>query len=131
LARLKLKLQYVSVAALFNVFSLPRESGFRRSFRYAGEAMDRGWNILLFPEGEHTQDGKLQPFMAGTGLLVAKLNASVVPLRIDGLFVLKQRHQFFARPNAVTVTFGEPVKFSPKEMPAQITRELESRLASL
>ena len=56
--RLKLKSQYLLVAALFNVFLC---RGKKRlppgSFAYAGETMDRGWNILLFPEGEHTQDG--------------------------------------------------------------------------
>lgn len=127
----RLKIQYALVAALFNVFSLPKESGFRRSFAYAGEAMDRGCNILLFPEGQETKDGRLQPFRAGTGLLVANLQAPVIPLRIDGLFELKQRHQFFARPGTVTVTFGAPVTFSARETPAQITRDLEARLVSL
>lgn len=129
-SRLKLKLQYALVAALFNVFSLPKQSGFRRSFAYAAQAMDRGWSILIFPEGQETKDGQNQPFMAGTGLLAAELNAPVIPIRLGGLFELKQ-HQFFVRPGTVTVTFGEPIEFSAGETPAQITHELESRLALL
>jgi 1-acyl-sn-glycerol-3-phosphate acyltransferase len=73
----------------------------------------------------------MQPFMAGIGLLTAELNTSVVPIKLEGLFDLKQRRQFFVRPGAVTVTFGEPIKFSSGESPAQITRELESRVALL
>lgn len=130
-SRLKLKLQYALVAALFNVFSLPKQSGFRRSFAYAAQAMDRGWSILIFPEGQETKDGQNQPFMAGTGLLAAELNAPVIPIRLGGLFELKQQHQFFVRPGTVTVTFGEPIEFSAGETPAQITHELESRLALL
>ena len=130
-SRLRLKLLYALAAALFNVFSLPMQSGFRRSFAYAGQAMDRGWSILVFPEGRETKDGQMQPFMAGTGLLAAQLNAPVVPIKLNGLFELKQRRQLFARPGTVIVTFGEPVEFSASQTPEQITRELESRVASL
>src|SRR5208282_4807237 len=37
--------------ALLNLFPLPRQSGFRKSFAYAGEAVDRGYSVLVFPEG--------------------------------------------------------------------------------
>jgi long-chain acyl-CoA synthetase len=130
-SRLRLRLGYALAAALFNVFPLPKQSGFRRSFAYAGQAMDRGSNILIFPEGQETKDGGLQPFMGGTGLLAAQLNAPIVPIKLGGLFELRQQRQFFVRPGTVTVTFGEPIEFSPEDTPAQITRELESRVASL
>lgn len=130
-SRLRLRLQYALVAALFNVFPLPKQSGFRRSFAYAGRAMDEGWSILIFPEGRETKDGEIQPFMAGIGLLTAELNASVIPIKLEGLFQLKQQRQFFVPPGTVTVTFGEPVEFCASETPAQITRVLESRLALL
>ncbi len=93
--------------------------------------MDRGYSLLVFPEGVRTEDGQMKPFMAGIGLLSAKLDVPVVPVRIDGLFELKQRRQHFARPGQVTVTFGKPVRFKQEETPAQITRELEMRVANL
>jgi long-chain acyl-CoA synthetase len=130
-SRLRLKLQYALVAGLFNVFSLPKQSGFRSSFAYAGAAMDRDWSILIFPEGQETKDGNLQPFMAGTGLLVSELQSPVIPIKLGGLFELKQQRQFFVRPGTVTVTFGESIKFPATQTPAEITRELELRLASL
>jgi len=55
--RMNSKVKYALGAALFNVFSLPRQSGFRQSFAYAGEAVDRGFSILIFPEGTETKDG--------------------------------------------------------------------------
>jgi len=130
-SRLGLRLEYALASALFNVFSLPKQSGFRRSFAYAGEAMDHGWSILIFPEGQETTNGQTQPFMAGTGLLVIQLNAPVVPIKLNGLFELKQQHKFFVRPGTGTVTICEPVEFSANQTPAQITRELESRVAEL
>jgi long-chain acyl-CoA synthetase len=31
--------------------NLPRQTGFRESFAYAGESVDRGYSILVFPDG--------------------------------------------------------------------------------
>ncbi len=42
---------YWLVTALFNVFPLPRQRDFQASFAHAGKAMDRGYNVLVFPEG--------------------------------------------------------------------------------
>ena len=55
--------------------------------------MDRGYHVLVFPEGRLTEDGELQPFRRGIGLLAAGLNAPVVPVKLDGLFELRQRRQ--------------------------------------
>jgi long-chain acyl-CoA synthetase len=130
-SRLRLRLQYALLAALFNVFSLPMQTGFRHSFKYAGQAMDDGWSILIFPEGRETKDGQMQPFMAGIGLLAAQLNAPVVPIKLIGLFELKLQRRFFVRPGTVTVRFGKPIEFPADQTPTQITHELESRVASL
>jgi long-chain acyl-CoA synthetase len=124
-ASLKAKITYALAAGLFNVFSLPRQSGFRQSFAYAGEAMDEGWSVLIFPEGTETRDGQIQPFRAGIGLLTSELTVPVVTIMLDGLFELKQRRQFFVRPGTVSITFGEPITFSPQLTPAEITKELE------
>jgi len=129
--RLHLRVRYALVVALFNVFPLPKHSGFRRSFAFAGEAMDRGYNVLVFPEGQRTQDGRLNPFMAGTGLLATNLRAPVVPIRLDGLFALKQRGRHTARPGEVSVTIGAPLQFAADADPAHITKELEECVAAL
>lgn len=125
---LKSKVTYALAAGLFNVFSLPRQSGFRQSFAYTGEAMDQGWSVLIFPEGTETRDGRIQPFRAGIGLLSSELNVPVIPIMLRGLFELKQKRQFFVRPGTVSVTFGEPITFSPMQTPSEITKALELTL---
>lgn len=130
-ARLKKRMAYVLGAGLFNIFSLPRQSGFRQSFAYAGEAMDRGYCVLIFPEGTETKTGRLQPFRAGIGLLASELNVPVIPIMLRGLFELKKKRQFFVRPGRVTVTFGEPITFAHGTPPSEITKELEHRLSAL
>jgi long-chain acyl-CoA synthetase len=128
--RMNAKVQYALGAALFNVFSLPRQSGFRQSFEYAGEAVDRGFSILIFPEGTETRDGRIQPFKAGIGLLASELNVPVVPIMLRGLFEVKKRKQRFVKPGTVSITFGEPITFSD-ETAGDITRQLESKLREI
>ena len=122
---------YFLVFALFNVFPLPKESGFRRSFSFAGDLADRRWNILIFPEGRTTEDGQMARFRSGIGLLAQQLRLPVVPIRIDGLFELKRANRILARPGQVTVTIGQPVSFSVDQAPNEIARELERRVAEL
>lgn len=130
-SRLKKRIAYVLGAGLFNVFSLPRQSGFRQSFAYAGEAMDRGYSVLIFPEGTETKDGRMQSFRAGIGLLASELNVPVIPIMLRGLFELRKKRQFFVRPGVVSVTFGEPIIFAHGTTPAEITKMLERRLSLL
>jgi long-chain acyl-CoA synthetase len=118
------KVRYTLGAALFNVFSIPRQSGFRQSFAYAGEAVDHGWSILIFPEGTETKDGQMQPFKAGIGLLASELNIPIIPIRLEGLFELKEQRRRFVRPGTVTVTFGEPINESRVEELERAVREL-------
>ena len=122
---------YALVVALFNVFPLPQRAGFRESFAFAGESADRGYNLLVFPEGGLTLDGTIQPFRAGIGLLASGVRLPVVPLRIDGLFALRQARRKTARPGQVRVTIGEPVRFEPETDPEEIARELERRVVAL
>lgn len=131
--RLRLFAQYILVTTFFHVFPLPRRSGFRRSFAYAGECIDGGWSVLVFPEGERARRGQMcmSPFKSGIGLLAKELNVSVVPVRLDGLYELKRRGQYFAPPRTVRVIFGEPIKFGSDVSPAEITQELERLVAGL
>ncbi|MBK7601839.1 MAG: 1-acyl-sn-glycerol-3-phosphate acyltransferase [Acidobacteria bacterium] len=124
-------IRYLLVVIVFNVFPLPQKSGFRRSFAYAGEAMDKGYSVLVFPEGRTTQDGRMNPFMSGTGLLAENLNVPVVPIKIEGLFNLKAEKRYFSPPGTVTVTIGEPVVFEKGTDPAEITKRLEQAVRDL
>ena len=87
---------YWLMTPLFHVFPLPQRGGFRESFRFAADAADKGYSVLVFPEGLRTPDGKLWPFRNGIGLLVSSLGLPVVPMRIHGLWEVKvsQRRGF-------------------------------------
>ncbi len=125
------RLDYFLIVALFNVFPLPQRSGYRESFAYAGASADRGYSVLVFPEGRRTPDGNLSPFRAGIGLLAKRLNLPVVPIRIDGLYELARAHRHAAPPGAVRVSIGTPLQFAPGDAEETIVARLQQAVAAL
>jgi long-chain acyl-CoA synthetase len=125
------RVKWILGVSLLNLFPLPREAGFRESFAFAGDSVDRGYSILVFPEGRHTTDGKIHPFRAGVGLLANNLSIPIVPMRIDGLFELKKAKKKFARPGAIQVKIGAPVRFPRDRAPELIAEELRKTVETL
>jgi long-chain acyl-CoA synthetase len=122
---------YWLAVSLFNVFPLPQHSGFRRSFAFAGELVDRGWSVLVFPEGQLTRDGRTGPFRAGIGLLAARLRVPVIPLRLEGIFERKAAGKRWARPGQIKVAIGAPITFNESDSAEEIARILEQRVSAL
>ncbi len=122
---------YLLLSALFNVFPLPKQSSVRSSFRFAGELADRGYSVLIFPEGQLTRDGGIGPFQSGIGVLVRDLDLPVVPVHIDGLFELRRRGKRWARPGAVRVRIGSPIEFEKGLDPEAISEQLRSAVCQL
>jgi len=127
------RIGYWLVIALFNVFPLPQLSGFRESFRYAGESVDRGYSVLVFPEGEvnNTETGKMAPFQSGIGVLTQNLRIPIIPIRLDGVWQMKREHRRLAHLGEITVRIGAPITFPPAAPPDEIARSLESAVRSL
>ena len=120
---------YWLVTALFNVFPLPRGAGLRQSFAHAGEALDRGYHVLVFPEGRRSTNGQLQPFEPGIGLLAQESEVPVQPIFVEGLG--RQHGEEWPKRGTVVVRLGEPLTLAPGEEPLAFTRRLEAAVAAL
>jgi long-chain acyl-CoA synthetase len=122
---------YFLLTALFNVFPLPRRRDFQPSFAHAGRAMDRGFNVLVFPEGTRSAEGKLAPFRPGIGLLAKQCGAMVLPVGLRGLGELKTGERRWFRSGAIEVVVGEPLRISPTESEADLTARLHAEVERL
>ena len=71
-----------------------------------------GNDVLIFPEGGRTLDGKLQPLEGGVALLAAHEHAPILPAFIHGSFKAMPPGAAFIKPTKLRVTFGEPLRFS-------------------
>ena len=122
---------YYLLTALFNVFPLPRQRDFQRSFTHAGEALDRGMHVLLFPEGTRSAGGELARFRPGIGLLVKQSSAPVLPMAIRGLGELKSGSRGWFRSGAIEVCIGKPIRFASTDTEAQVTARLHAEVEKL
>jgi long-chain acyl-CoA synthetase len=120
---------YWLVTAFFNVFPLPRAAGLRQSFAHAGEALDHGYHVLVFPEGGRSRDGRLQPFEPGIGLLAQESEVPVQPIFLAGLG--QQEGKRWPNRGTVSVRLGEPLMMAAGEEPQAFTRRLQAAVAQL
>ena len=71
--------------------------------------MDLGKNLIIFPEGTRSIDGKMRPFKSLFGLLTAELDVPILPAYIKGAFEAFPKGTSFPKPHPVTVIFGDPI----------------------
>ncbi len=115
-----------------NIFPFQRYAGIKRSLEYTGKLMDKGWSVLIFPEGEHTRDGQIHEFKGGVGLLVQEMNVPVVPTKITGAYeIMDYRHYWPQRRGKITVRFGNPLIFSHRDSYEDTTKRLEHEVKFL
>ena len=97
----------------------------QEALRRAGWLAERGYSTLIFPEGERTQDGRLQRFRPGVGVMAERLGLPVVALRIDGLYEIWPPSNRYPGRGRGRVTIGETFHLQPGETPAAFTRRIE------
>jgi long-chain acyl-CoA synthetase len=122
---------YWLITVLFNVFPLPPSAGFQRSFSHAGRAMDRGYHVLIFPEGVRSEDGELLPFRSGIGLLAREADANILPVALLGLGELSQRKRRWFRSGILRIRVGEPLAPDLELSPVALAESLRNAIASL
>ncbi len=122
---------YWLVTAFFNVFPLPRMRDFQLSFAHAGKALDRGYNVMIFPEGARSAAGELARFRPGIGILVKQSHTAVLPVGLHGLGELKAGSRRWFRSGKLEVRVGEPIRFGPQATEIEIAERLHEEVKKL
>jgi long-chain acyl-CoA synthetase len=119
------------LTALFNVFPLPRQRDFQASFAHAGKALDRGYSVMVFPEGARSAEGKMVAFRPGIGLLARQSSVPVLPMALLGLGELKVKKRGWFHSNKIEVRVGDPIRFPPEASESAITSRLQQEVEKL
>jgi long-chain acyl-CoA synthetase len=126
-------IQGVLASVLANAFPLQREGGVRKSLELLGQRLDKGYNILIYPEGKLTVGGPLQPFKAGAGLIAVEGGTPIVPvkLKIHTMSIIDRRRLPASLRGDVELVIGEPMWFDAETDHATATTRLEAAVAAL
>ncbi|HUF48372.1 MAG TPA: AMP-binding protein, partial [Vicinamibacterales bacterium] len=125
-------LSYYLACQFFNAFPLPqREAGTRAALRYMGEVVGGGDSILIFPEGRRSSTGDIERFLPGVGMIGARLDLPIVPIRVSGLDQVLPVGARFPRRGRVGVTIGPPVMPAGDDDYAALAARVEAAVRSL
>lgn len=118
----------------FNIFPFARVGQIKSSLDYTGRLLDRGFSILVFPEGRISVTGKLQKLKVGAGFLAVEMQVPVVPIKIKGTAkIVAPGTEFPTWPKKakVQVAFGRPLVFPPESSYIEATEKIEKAMLSL
>jgi 1-acyl-sn-glycerol-3-phosphate acyltransferase len=121
----------LTVAAGFHAFAFDRHGPALRSIRTSARLVERGWSLLLYPEGTRSRTGQMGPFKAGVGLLARFGRRPVVPIFVDGGRQVLPHRAFLPRPGRILVRYGPPMWAEPRESPEAFTRRLREQVVLL
>lgn len=111
-----------------NVIPVERDGNDMSALREVIKKVKEGNGIVLFPEGTRSKDGGLQKAKAGIGLVIAKTQAPVLPMRIFGAYEAFPKGTKRMRFTKITVVIGEPIHFTKEEL-SDNSRETYQRLS--
>ncbi|HZA13242.1 MAG TPA: 1-acyl-sn-glycerol-3-phosphate acyltransferase, partial [Myxococcaceae bacterium] len=67
-----------------NLVPMDRHGSLRQSLRLAGQALDQGYNLLIFPEGTRSPTGEMHEFKPTLGYLALTHGVDILPMHLEG-----------------------------------------------
>ena len=96
-------------AGLLNTIIINVDMNLKESLQKMATALRLNRNIVIFPEGVRSRDGKLGEFKKSFAILSRELNVPVVPVTIDGAYDSMPRGKIFPRRVTIRIRFHSPV----------------------
>lgn len=80
------------------------------SMRAAGEKIKSGRNVLTYPEGTRSKDGRVQVFRRGSFIIAKEAQVGIAPISISGAFKVLSAGSMGLRPGTIDVYFHAPIQ---------------------
>lgn len=114
---------------------VPVERGSRRdaaqaSVVAAADALKAGLNMLVFPEGTRSLDGRLMPFKKGPFFLAQQTGALMVPVAISGTERMMRKGSSWVTPGVARVQILEPINPEDYTSREQLMQAVHGALAA-
>ena len=119
------------VSLFLNTFPFSRTGGAQAQLHSSSVLLKSGWNLVLFPEGSRSPDGRIQEFKPGVGHLANETGTPVVPVHIRGAYQIMPRGQKLPVPGPARVRIGRPMAPARKEGSREFTARVEKAVRAL
>jgi long-chain acyl-CoA synthetase len=86
--------------------------------------------VLIFPEGKRSEQGEINTFRPGVGMMASKLGVPVIPVRLEGVERVLHHTWKMAKPGRVRVKFGAPMRLVGEDY-ADLARQVEVAVRNL
>ena len=98
------------VENLTNLKALDRKGGVRQGLRQAGEVIEAGKTVLVFPEGTRSPDGQIGEFKPLLGQLALSFDVDLLPLYLGGTHEAMPKGQTLPSRRGITARIGPPLE---------------------
>lgn len=117
----------------FGAFPVDQASPDRGALRKAVELLREGNVVLVFPEGNTSEDGELLPLYSGPAVIIRQTECPVVCVGLKNVRRWMPPPSESLRPafSLVTAKFGEPMTFSKDDFAEEIIKRVEDELRRL
>jgi long-chain acyl-CoA synthetase len=90
---------------------MDREGSLRESLRLAGQALDQGYNLLIFPEGTRSTSGELAEFKPTLGFLALTHHVDILPLYLHGTYDALPKGSILPKGTKLEVRIGPALAY--------------------
>ena len=97
------------LARLINVIPIDPDLQLQHAMRASVAGLRVGRILNIYPEGQRSFDGQLLEFKKGAAILASELNVPIVPVAIDGTYLVWPRNSWRLHFAKVKVRFGIPI----------------------
>ncbi len=123
------------VSLIFNTVPMDRSRGGgldKGSAGHVDRLLDRGWNLLLYPEGTRSRSGGTGRLRRGAAVLASRHQVVLVPIRVRGtreamppgrFWPSRLRKNHRVRRHPVSICFGDPIK--PTNDPSAVIQTVQ------
>jgi len=124
------------LARWLRVAVLDPDANLVSAMRAGAFGLIHGHILILYPEGERTNDGSPRVFRKGAAILSIHAQAPIVPVAIEGFYEAWPRHKKFPKFTDLQLVFGKPIQPPPVNEASEaayerLTSELESRVVAM